>query len=165
MPPLRDAALWAGKALGCGIRRRTQVNGEVASEHDGGGRSLLTVSLGGCPRINPNSSNDLRISPPGTKCGIPRKTKNRSAAARRKSLSTFTCFSDRLLALARWCARCSASTTARSLRAVRSWENRPKRTHPGHAPYPNAHTIWRAPTMLRRSRSLRLRRFSSLSGS
>src|SRR5208337_5004634 len=41
---------------------------------------------------------DLRISPPGTKCGIPRKTKNRSAAARRKSLSTFTCFSDRLLA-------------------------------------------------------------------
>src|SRR5271157_2225866 len=54
-------------------------------------------SRGGCPRINPNSSNDLRISPPGTKCGIPRKTKNRSAAARRKSLSTFTCFSDRLL--------------------------------------------------------------------
>src|SRR5271157_4791579 len=57
-------------------------------------------SRGGCPRINPNSSNDLRISPPGTKCGIPRKTKNRSAAARRKSLSTFTCFSDRLLEVA-----------------------------------------------------------------
>src|SRR5208337_3067234 len=59
---------------------------------------LRRPALGGCPRINPNSSNDLRISPPGTKCGIPRKTKNRSAAARRKSLSTFTCFSDRLLA-------------------------------------------------------------------
>ena len=57
----------------------------------------LQAHSGGCPRINPNSSNDLRISPPGTKCGIPRKTKNRSAAARRKSLSTFTCFSDRLL--------------------------------------------------------------------
>src|SRR5271165_5168394 len=58
---------------------------------------IIDSLLGGCPRINPNSSNDLRISPPGTKCGIPRKTKNRSAAARRKSLSTFTCFSDRLL--------------------------------------------------------------------
>ena len=33
------------------------------------------------------------------------------------------------LALARWCARSSASTTARSLRAVRSWGNRPKRAH------------------------------------
>jgi hypothetical protein len=50
------------------------------------------------------------------------------------------------LALARWCARSSASTTARSLRAVRSWENRPKRAHPGHAPYPDARTIRRGPT-------------------
>src|SRR5271157_2938376 len=24
--------------------------------------------------------------------------------------------------------------------------NRPKRAHPGHAPYPDARTIWRAPT-------------------
>ena len=35
----------------------------------------------------------------------------------------------------------SASTTARSLRAVRSWGNRPKRAHPGHAPYPDAHHL------------------------
>ena len=43
-------------------------------------------------------------------------------------------------------ARSSASTTARSLRAVRSWGNRPQRAYPGHAPYPDARTIWRAPT-------------------
>jgi hypothetical protein len=54
--------------------------------------------------------------------------------------------SKEFLAIARWCARSSASTTARSLRAVRSWGNRPKRAHPGHAPYPDARTIWRAPT-------------------
>jgi len=26
--------------------------------------------------------------------------------------------------------------------------NRPRRAHPGHAPYPDARTIWRAPTKI-----------------
>ena len=112
------------------------------------------------PRRNPVSVHHSCPIVPGTPYLI-----FRSSVWCPRNDSPFSCFWPVFLALARWCARSSASTTARSLRAVRSWENRPKRTHPGHAPYPNARTIWRAPTMLRRSRSLRLRRFSSLSGS
>src|SRR5208337_3512535 len=71
-------------------------------------------SCGACPRINPNWANDLRTSPPATSCEILRKTKNSSVASRRKSLSAFTCFSDRLLWVSsRKRARVDAAPAAR----------------------------------------------------
>ena len=49
-----------------GERNVTGVNSRASRARD-----QIQTTLGVCPRINPLSAKDLRISPSGKKCGIP----------------------------------------------------------------------------------------------